>query len=540
MGRNRSTARQARGRSRLALECLETRQLLSTLSAVPASSANPDLNGDGTVDVNRVIEASAARSAYQVDGTGQSVAVIDTGVDYKNPALGGAVGPGNKVIAGVDFSGSPNGILPSAQHGTGVAGVIASNAAGDLGIAPGVEIVALRVFGDNGQGSFDEVARALDWVVAHHSEYNITAVNLSVSDGGNYLTNRFATDGSVGQHITTSIKALDTLNIPVVVAAGNSFDGKTQGQGFSSIVPDAVSVTATDVTGVQADGTGEKLASDAQRLGTAKGGIYATKLAAPGVNIVAPSGDGGTAKENGTSFAAPQVTGAIVLLQQSYEKAYHTPPTVAQLEGWLQQGAATIHDPVTGIDIGRLDVLHSLQVLDGQIHPAVPSTPDPVTPTTIVPIIVVAPTPTPTPTLTPTPAPTPPPVQPTTTVADSAPAPKATVPMTEIILNGTSIGSFATSDLAAEFAGFFRLSKGATSRLRAWVPTGSVPILGASKPSGVSLPLATAAARGTIHPGTTSGHPKASEAAKAVGAPGTHAHARRKKHNHPFFFIPFF
>ncbi len=549
MGWNRSTARPSRGRCRPGLEALERRQVLSTLAALPASSANPDLNADGSADIDKVTEASAARSTYSVDGAGQSVAVIDTGVDWNNPALGGSMGAGSKVIAGVDFTNSPNGVLPTMQHGTGVAGIIASNQPGDVGVAPGVDIVALRVFGDNGQGSFDNVAKALDWVIANHSAYNITAVNLSISDGGNYLSNRFAQDGDVGQHITTSIKTLDTLNIPVVVATGNSFDGKTQGEGFSSIVADAVSVTATDLSGVTADGAGVKLASDAQRLGAAKGGIYATKIAAPGVNVLAPSGDSGTASENGTSFAAPQVTGGIVLLQQYYEKAYHTLPTVAQLDGWLQGGSTTIHDSVTGIDIGQLDILHSLKLLDGQIEAAAALTaaaklavpPAVVSPAVVIPIVTTITTAAPVATITTTavtapaviaaPAPATPPVTTTITISTAEPTvvPVVEVPKTEVILNGTLLGSYSTSDLAAAFAGLFALSKGPVAQIRAWAPAGSVPDLGVSRPSGVSTPIpttstATAEARTLAHAPVARLH-----------APGE-VHARAVTHHKKGFF----
>ncbi len=76
--------------------------------------------------------------------------MIDTGVSYTNPAFGaGTVGQaGDKVVAGVDFTGSPNGVLPTWQHGTGVAGLIASTDPSNPGVAPGAGIVALRVFGD--------------------------------------------------------------------------------------------------------------------------------------------------------------------------------------------------------------------------------------------------------------------------------------------------------------------------------------------------------------------------------------------------------
>ena len=49
-----------------------------------------------------------------------TVAVIDTGVDYNNPALGGGFGPGAKVIAGYDFadnSTNPMATCLAARHG---------------------------------------------------------------------------------------------------------------------------------------------------------------------------------------------------------------------------------------------------------------------------------------------------------------------------------------------------------------------------------------------------------------------------------------
>ena len=63
-----------------------------------------------------IIGASQVRSTYGVQGTGMAVAVIDTGVDYNNPALGGGFGPSNKVIAGFDFADNS-----SQSHGDDIA-----------------------------------------------------------------------------------------------------------------------------------------------------------------------------------------------------------------------------------------------------------------------------------------------------------------------------------------------------------------------------------------------------------------------------------
>ena len=227
-----------------------------------------------------IIGAAQVRSSYQVDGSGMSVAVIDTGVDYNNPALGGGFGPNNKVIAGFDFAdNAADPMATGSQHGTAIAGLIGSEDANDLGVAPGVNIVALRVTDSSNTGSLSSLANALQWVVVNHSKYNITSVNMSLSDGGNYAQNWFSNNGSEGQTITKLIGQLTAMNIPVIAATGNSFTGQ-QGEGFAAIVAGTISVTATDLSG--------NLLSNAQRLGSALGGSSATTIAAPGDGLTAP------------------------------------------------------------------------------------------------------------------------------------------------------------------------------------------------------------------------------------------------------------
>jgi type VI secretion system secreted protein VgrG len=298
-----------------------------------------------------IIGASQARSAYNVNGSGMTVAVIDTGVDYKNPDLGGGFGPGAKVIAGYDFSAnSSDPMATTSQHGTGVAGLIGSTGSQDGGVAPGVNIIGLKVTDGSNTASLDSIARALQWVIDNHSQYNITVVNLSLSDGQNYTHNWFATGGGVPEQVTNLIGQLRGMNIPVVVASGNSFDVNhpQQGEGFAAIVQGTISVTATDLSG--------HLLSEAQRLGRSVGGASATVIAAPGDQLLTPSGDNGTSTVEGTSFATPLVSGAIVLLQQIYEQRFGTLPSVDQIQQWLQDGSDPIYDSLTGITIGQLDI----------------------------------------------------------------------------------------------------------------------------------------------------------------------------------------
>ena len=116
--------------------------------------------------------------------------VIDTGVDYNQAALGGGFGSGHHVVGGYDFAdanANPFDGGPAGGHGTEVAGIIASQDAADPGVAPGVDLVALKVFDNNGNCSSLAVDQALQWVQANRNafRYPITTVNLSLGNNTN-------------------------------------------------------------------------------------------------------------------------------------------------------------------------------------------------------------------------------------------------------------------------------------------------------------------------------------------------------------------
>src|SRR3954468_5621596 len=132
------------------VESLEGRQLLSAAWGQQAKLIGQDL---------------VAGQFPQLTGAGQSVVVIDSGVDYNHPALGG--GWGKKVVAGWDYASNDGDPMSSSNaHGTGVAAMVAANPYDYKGyhfsgIAPGVKIIALRESNSTG------VMNAFKWVIAN-------------------------------------------------------------------------------------------------------------------------------------------------------------------------------------------------------------------------------------------------------------------------------------------------------------------------------------------------------------------------------------
>lgn len=324
----------------------------------PKPTASAYANLKATTGSPQVFQdAAQARAGQGLDGSGLTVAMIDTGVDYSLNALGNGFGGNHKVVAGYDFGSGDADPKAVWNHGTSTSSVIGSTDPNDPGIAPGADIVSLKVFDDNGNSSFTKIADALDWVVANHSQYKISVVNISISDSMNYTLNWFGNDGGAGQRITDGIAKLKALNIPVVSAAGNSFKG-AQGMGFTAIIKDTISVTGVNPS------TGQ-LASNAQRLGSSVAGDAATDIAAPSSGFNSVTGNGQYASVDGTSFSAPIISGSILLMQQKYLRQYGVLPSVDQLNGWLKQGGNPTTDPQTGLNIPQIDLAKSLALVPG-------------------------------------------------------------------------------------------------------------------------------------------------------------------------------
>ncbi|MGD9495441.1 MAG: S8 family serine peptidase [Armatimonadota bacterium] len=337
------------------------------------------------VESTQLIRAGEARAKFGVDGSGLTVAVIDTGLRVTHVDFAGRV----VARANCTGSGASDDVTDGEGHGTNVTGIIAAN--GDhRGIAPGAGVIPLRVFDASGQGYSSWTEAALQWVVAHRSQYNITVVNMSLAADVGYQM----VSPPSGWDCNDEIAQLRAAGVAVVAGAGNDFYkyGSEQGMSYPAILAESISAGAVyDAnisgpwgygSGAQAYSTGaDRLCPFSNRLSSTVGGVYRTDVFAPGAALRSAgiANDHGESTMHGTSQATPVVAGVVLLMQQHYRNLHGSLPSVDQIEAWLRSTAVTINDGDdeddnvvnTGQNFPRVDALAALTAIGapGVIRP---------------------------------------------------------------------------------------------------------------------------------------------------------------------------
>ncbi|MEV0679418.1 type VII secretion-associated serine protease mycosin [Actinosynnema sp. NPDC050436] len=255
------------------------------------------------------------------DGSGVTVAVVDTGVDGRSPQLGGG-----KVLPGVDTTRPGRG--PAADdcfgHGTFVAGIIAASptaGTGYAGVAPGVRVLPVRCATTdtpNLPGSLTPEGMALGIRAAVDAGAQV--INLSAS----------TTEDHPG--LREAVGYAEWNDVVVVVSAANNPQGGGPAT-YPAAYPSVIAVGAVDEAGAHAE------FSQVGRF---------VSLVAPGVDVLGlgPGGPGHW-KGSGTSYAAPFVAGTAALV-----RAYHPRLTAAQVKHRLlataDRPAVPLPDPALG------------------------------------------------------------------------------------------------------------------------------------------------------------------------------------------------
>lgn len=355
----------------------------------PIQFAQPQLDL-ALQEVDNLVRASEARQAFNVDGTGLTVAVCDTGLRTTHVDFLGRVKAQRNFTS--DNGGDPNNAADGNGHGTNVGGIIVAD--GDhLGMAPGASILPVKVLANNGSGSFAAVNDALSWVRDNRELHNITVVCMSLGDSGNHTD-----DGPfASQSVVQRIQELREAGVAVCIASGNDYftHGSRQGMGFPGILRHAVSVGAVydDFAGGFRYGSGaeafssgpDRITPFSQRLHETSNEACRTDVFAPGAPVTSAGiqNDHGESVQQGTSQATPVVAGIILLMQDLHRRLTGRLPTVDELVEWLRRGAVSIHDgddeddnvTHTDLDFLRLDAFGALDavrralikcLLDGQ------------------------------------------------------------------------------------------------------------------------------------------------------------------------------
>ncbi|MFC0526908.1 S8 family serine peptidase [Phytohabitans kaempferiae] len=274
--------------------------------------------------VPRVGAPEAWAAGY--DGTGVTVAVLDSGIDATHPALAG------RVTGQRNFTEQNEDDKDRSGHGTHVA----STVAGSGGVAPGARLLDGKVCVVGGCAE-SWILAGMEWAAAEGAE----VVNLSL--GGPDTPGLDPVEEAVGTLTATH----GTL---FVVAAGNV-------PGAGTIASPAGADAALAVGAVSKS---DALAGFSSRGPRADGAIK-PDITAPGVDIVAARGaDSGLPGEtgtslSGTSMAAPHVAGAAAILAQQ-----HPDWTPARLKGALMTSARPRTGDVFAEGAGRLDVARAV------------------------------------------------------------------------------------------------------------------------------------------------------------------------------------
>ncbi|BBM86567.1 S8 family peptidase [Candidatus Uabimicrobium amorphum] len=313
-----------------------------------------DSLGTSTVEAGTLISINEARLKYNVRGEDLLVAVLDTGLRTTHVDFAGRVEEGKNFTS--DNGGNPTDVSDGDGHGTHVAGIIAGNRR-TVGIAPAAKVVPLKVLKNNGRGSFSSISRALDWVINRVNEgKQIRVVNISISDSDNYTNDStFSND-----MIRNRIKRLRDMKVAVVIAAGNEYVGN-EGMGYPAIFKECISVGAvfdSDMTHIHDPNPHDSISGFVYSRGRAaffpiaKGSITAfsqrlpselsrtfqTDIFAPGA-VITSSGhlnDRDQSASQGTSQAAPVISGVILLMQQHYKNKTGEYPSIDIIESALR------------------------------------------------------------------------------------------------------------------------------------------------------------------------------------------------------------
>lgn len=263
---------------------------------------NDPLVGIPPPDLTWGLERIRARHVWDglgVDGSGVTLAIVDTGVEWEHPALvesyrGTPDGPvqGHSVnwydtVDGARAPFDPHG------HGTHVAGTAVGK--GGIGVAPGAQWIAVRVLDQYGFGTTGDIHAGFQWLLAPSGDPSLSP-DIVNNSWGNVL--------NVLDYLP-DVLALKAAGIIPIFAAGN--DGPTEGSiHVPAGYPDTFAVGASDDI--------DRVAWFSSRGPSSFTGEVKPTITAPGAYVLSSLPSNSFGYGNGTSMATPHTAGVVALL----------------------------------------------------------------------------------------------------------------------------------------------------------------------------------------------------------------------------------
>ncbi len=245
------------------------------------------------------IRADIVRDSLGYTGKNVVVGILDTGIDYRHPALGGGFGPGYKVFGGYDFVNNDNDPMDDRGHGTHVAGIVAADGDSIVGVAPGVKLLAVKVMDASGEGYISDIIKGMEYCIDPDG-------NINTDDGVDILNMSFGEYTESPNPLDSIVSYIDKSGVLCVASAGNRWDEATIGT--PGTAPEALTVGACNRNFSKSYFSSEGPDPIHERL--------KPEIVAPGTYIRSTVLGGRYEKHYGTSMAAPHVSGVAALVKE--------------------------------------------------------------------------------------------------------------------------------------------------------------------------------------------------------------------------------
>jgi subtilisin family serine protease len=345
-----------------------------------------------------LMNASIPRSSY--NGSGLSVAICDTGIDYTHPKLGGGGFPNNKVIGGYDCGDDDNNPMDANGHGTACAGI----AAGDMGtvgnyiggVAYSAKLYAVKVsFGTDGSAYTSDMIEGWEWCITHqYDDPSNPIMIISTSLGGGKY---FNTCDSISMAMTTAAANAVSAGMTLFVSSGN--DGYCDAIGWPACISHVISVGAVYDAAFTPSSIGWCVTRDscAQKIPTPRcsTGYYYSDISEPDrvtvysntssfLSLLAPSNWATTTKLGGgywdteygfggTSAASPYAAGAAACLQTAAKAITGSFLIPSQVKSTLIDNGDLVTDSKVNTSKPRVNLGAAVATLDSLIAPKAPT-----------------------------------------------------------------------------------------------------------------------------------------------------------------------